>query len=415
MANLMNVDEAITRILGDMMRLETETIHLTDALNRVLAEDVVSEIDLPPFDNSAMDGFAVRAEDIDGAGADSPVKLDVVMDIPAGYTPEGTVGAGQAARIMTGAPMPKGADTVIPVEDTDADFSDVDNNPAPEAVRLYKAVSAGAAVRKLGENIHAGQTILTTGTVIRAAQIGLLASLGRVNVPVVRQPRVAIVGSGEELVDIGDPLTPGKIRDSNSYALAALVANDGGLPLRQPIAKDTPDAIRAMFRDALAEAPDLIVSSAGVSVGAADYVRDILDDIGDIGFWRINLRPGKPLAYGSLGDVPFFGLPGNPVSAMVTYIVLVRPALLKLAGRSGEALTVMAKVGEPMQSDGRRTFARVTLGKDGDEWVASTTGTQSSGAHLSMALADGLLVIPEGNDEIPVGTRLPVQLLRPLI
>ncbi|MEO1165126.1 MAG: gephyrin-like molybdotransferase Glp [Chloroflexota bacterium] len=414
MADLLNVDEAIARIVGDIVQLETETVHLTDTLNRVLAEDIVSEIDLPPFDNSAMDGFAVRAVDLSGAGAESPVRLDVVMDIPAGYTPEGTLGAGQAARIMTGAPMPDGADAVIPVEDTDADFSDLDNSTVPEVVQLYKAVGTGAAVRKLGENIHAGQTILKAGTVIRAAQIGLLASLGQVDVPVVRQPRVSIVGSGDELVDIDAPLTPGTIRDSNSYALAALVAQDGGVPLRQPIAKDTPDAIRAMFKDALDASPDLIVSSAGVSVGAADYVRDILDEIGDIGFWRINLRPGKPLAYGSLEDVPFFGLPGNPVSAMVTYMVLVRPALLKLAGRSAEGSEVMAKVGEPMHSDGRRTFARVTLAKDGDDWVATTTGTQSSGAHLSMALADGLLVIPEGNAEIPVGTRLPVKLLRPI-
>ena len=409
MSNLLNVDEAIKRILEMIEPLSAETIHLTDSLGRILAEDIVSNTDLPPFDNSAMDGFAIRSED----SGDGQI-LDVVMDIPAGMSPKETLKKGQAARIMTGAPVPDGADAVIPVEDTDADFSDLDNNAMPETVTVFKKMAIGSAIRKQGENIREGQQILSSGTGIGAAEIGMLASIGRANIKVIRQARIAIIGSGDELVDIEQTPKAGQIRDSNSYALAALVQEDGAIPIRQEIAKDTPESIRAMFQEALAQKPDLIVSSAGVSVGAADYVRAILDEIGEIGFWRINLRPGKPLAFGNISGIPFFGLPGNPVSAMITYLILVRPALLKLSNRDNSFPKIKVKLGEKMSSDGRRTFARVQLRYENDAWVAYETGTQSSGAHMSMVLADGLLIIPENIGEVPIGTELEVQLLKPL-
>lgn len=409
MGDLLNVDEAIEEILKTIKPLEAETIHLTQSLGRILAEDIVSDTDLPPFDNSAMDGFAIKADD-----SNEGATLNVVMDIPAGYAPTETLQQGQAARIMTGAPVPDGADAVIPVEDTDADFSNLGNESLQETVTLYRAMEKGSAIRKKGENIQVGQTILISGTMLGAAEIGMLASLGKANIEVIRQPRVAIVGSGNELVDVDETPQAGQIRDSNSYALAALIEQDGGLPLRQINAKDNPESIRNMFKTTLEQQPDLIVSSAGVSVGAADYIRAILDEIGEIGFWRINLRPGKPLAFGNISDIPFFGLPGNPVSAMVTYLVLVRPALLKMGRKRSNLPLIKVKTGEKMSSDGRRTFARVTLKREADDWVAYETGTQSSGAHMSMVLADGLLIIPENMGEVPIGTELKVQLLKPI-
>lgn len=405
MSDLLNVDEAIARILEQINVLEPETIHLTESAGRVLAEDIVSDTDLPPFDNSAMDGFAIRTSDSGEA-----VRLKVVMDIPAGVAPSKTLKAGEAARIMTGAPVPDGADAVIPVEDTDADFSQTGDDILPEFVTLDKAVSEGAAIRRIGENIRKGQTVLESGTVIGAAEVGMLASLGESQVSVIRQAHVAIVGSGDELVGIDEVVGAGQIRDSNSYTLAVLIADDGAMPLRQPIASDSPESLREMFQNTVAEMPDLIVSSAGVSVGAADYVRTILEEIGEIGFWRINLRPGKPLAFGKIQDIPFFGLPGNPVSAMVTYMVLVRPALMKLSGKSDSGFKVRAKAGEAIQSDGRRTYARVQLREENGETIAYAAGTQSSGAHMSMVLADGLLVIPEGREAARIGEEFEVLL-----
>lgn len=413
MSKLLNLDVAIARILERFECLPPETLPLPETLNRVLAEDLISDIQLPPFDNSAMDGFAIQAADSHNASNETPVTLKLVMDIPAGVFPQQKLEAGQAARIMTGAPIPDGADAIIPVEDTDVDFSDLDK-PMPETVALHKQVEKGAEIRFAGENIDVGQTILSSGTVIRPAEIGMLASLGHSNVAVVRKPKIVIVGTGDELVGIDEDLAPGKIRDSNSYTLSALARQDGAEAIRLPIAPDNPDAIRKLFQNALAQNPDLIISSAGVSVGAADYVRSIIEELGEIGFWRINIRPGKPLAFGRIADVPFFGLPGNPVSAMVTYDVLVRPALLKMGGRQDNSQYIEAITGEVMRSDGRRTFARVQIERENGQFVAYATGTQSSGALVSMVKADGLLIIPENNRLIETGTKLKVKLLRSL-
>jgi len=413
MSELLNLDIALAQILERFERLAPEILALPDTLNRVLAKDLISDIQLPPFDNSAMDGFAIQAADSDNASLESPVTLNVVMDIPAGAVPQKRLEQGQAARIMTGAPIPEGADAVIAVEDTNGDFSDFDS-PASDTVALYKSVKKGSTIRSVGENIDIGQTILASGTVIRPAEIGMLASLGHSNVAVVRKPRVAIIGTGDELVGIDEALAPGKIRDSNSYTLSALVRQDGAEAIRLPIAPDNPDAIRKLFQNAIAQKPDMIISSAGVSVGAADYVRSILDELGEIGFWRINIRPGKPLAFGQIGDIPFFGLPGNPVSTMVTYDVLVRPALLKLGGRKDTSQYIEVVTGETMKSDGRRTFARVRIERENGQFVAYETGTQSSGALVSMVQADGLLIIPENNYSVAAGTKFKVKLLRSL-
>lgn len=414
MAGLLTVDEALARILTDIAPLAADSVPLDDSLGRVLAEDIRSNLNLPPFANSSMDGFAVRADDVRAAGAEAPVTLNVVMDIPAGSTPSGTLQPGEAARIMTGAPLPAGADAVVPVEDTDAQFNARDTGALPPSVRIRSAARTGDNVRPIGEDIADGQTVLTAGTLIRPAEIGVLAALGRATVPVIRAPRVAIVSTGDELVGIGEPLAPGKIHDSNAYTLAALIRTHGGEAIRVPVARDTLEDARRRFREALDLKPDLVLSSAGVSVGAFDVVRSVLDELGQINFWRVNLRPGKPLAFGRLGGVPFFGLPGNPVSAMVTFDVFVRPVLLKMARRPDAWPTVEAVTGEAIQSDGRQTYARVTLTRDNGRLIAHTTGTQSSGALSSMVKADGLLIIPAGLTNVPAGTPLQVRLLKAL-
>ena len=414
MTPLLNVDTALANILADMKTLPAETASLPETLNRVLAKDIVSPIDLPPFDNSAMDGYAIRYEDSARARLSSPVSLSVTMDILAGSTPDGRLEPGQAARIMTGAPVPAGATAVIPVEDTDADWQKGEDSPLSAEVRLYRSLGCGENIRLSGENIKAGETVMTAGTVIGPAEIGMLAGIGCPRVEVIRQPKVVILSSGDELVDIYDELTPGKIRDTNGYALAALVRQTGGIPIRLPIAKDTLESIRALYRRALEINPDLLISTAGVSVGAADLVKVVMNELGDIDFWRINMRPGKPLAYGTLQGIPFFGLPGNPVSSMVTFEILVKPTLSKIAGRPFKQKTVKAIATADMHSDGRRSFNRVILSQENGSIFATPTGTQSSGALMSMVKADGLAIIPEGITTVPAGAELTVILLRSL-
>ncbi len=414
MAHLLSVDEALAYIVADMKPLPAETVTLAEAHDRVLADEVLSPLDLPPFDNSAMDGYAIRHRESAGASQENPVSLSVTQDIPAGAAPAGILEPGAAARIMTGAPLPAGATAVIPVEYTDDNWQKGELNALPAEVRLFKRVDEGENIRRTGENIAQGARVLPSGVVLRPADIGMLAAIGAARVSVIRKPKVVIVSSGDELVDVHDALTPGKIRDTNSYALAAQVRQDGGVPIRLPIARDSLDSIRALYRRALSIHPDMIISSAGVSVGAADLVRVVMDELGDIDFWRINMRPGKPLAYGSLQGLPFFGLPGNPVSSLVTFFVLVRPALARLAGRVRAMRVVKATICDKLRSDGRRSYDRVTLERVDGRIMARSTGIQSSGALMSLVLADGLAVIPEGVRTVPAGSELDVILLKPL-
>jgi molybdopterin molybdotransferase len=408
MSDLLSVDDALQNILARIEPLPTEIVSINDGLGRVLAEDVVSDTNVPPFANSSMDGYAVRAKDV----IQVPVNLRLVMDIPAGASPQGMIGTLEAARIMTGAPLPDGADTIVPVESTDSQFVAGEDSTLPESVTIRKGSKTGDYVRPIGEDFRVGQTVLAAGTVLRPQEIGILAALGKGQLPVIRQPRVAILSSGDELIGVDEPLTAGKIRDVNGYTLTGLVKDLVGIPLRLPIARDTLDDLRQLFRSTLEQQPDVIISSAGVSVGSFDFVRTVLAELGQVNFWRINLRPGKPLAFGELQGIPFFGLPGNPVSAMVTFDVLVRPALLKMAGKPDDAQLVTVVTGEPIRSDGRRSFLRVKLARESGKLVAYTTGTQSSGALMSMVLADGLLIVPEDVYDVPAGTELPVRLFR---
>jgi molybdopterin molybdotransferase len=412
LADLLNVDRALEQILSQIQLLPPEEVVLPGTLGRVLAEDIQSQIDLPPFDSSAMDGYAVRAEDISGATPEAPVLLTIVMDIAAGYVPKESLAPGQAARIMTGACVPDGADAVVPVEDTDARWDDDSSELLAKQVNVFRAVFPGDHVRPAGSDLAVGTFVLTSGTVLRPQEIGILAALGYTTVQVSRRPRVVILSHGDELVEVDEPLTSGKIRDVNSYTIAALVETSGAEPVRLPIARDTLDELRHLFKTALAHQPDMIISSAGVSVGATDLIRTVLKELGTVNLWRVNLRPGKPFAFGQLQDVPFFGLPGNPVSAMVTFDLFVRPSLLKQAGHIAEWPSAMAVVGEAMQSDGRRSYLRVKLDRIDDQLIATSVGSQSSSALISMVLADGLLIVPENMTNIPVGISLPVRLLR---
>ncbi|MCU0496303.1 MAG: molybdopterin molybdotransferase MoeA [Anaerolineae bacterium] len=400
---LMNVDEAIEQILAQITPLPGEMIPIGQGLGRITSQSVISDEDLPPFANSSMDGYAVRAQDI----TQVPMILQVVMDVPAGVFPSETLHAGQAARIMTGAPIPIGADAVIPVEETDSAW-DL-GGPPPKQVEIRRSAKIGASIRPIGENVQRGQTVLNAGRVLRPQDIGMLASIGQPTVYVTRQPRVAILTTGDELLTADQPLTPGKIRDANSPMLAAMVTQAGAHPIVLPIAPDRLEAVRALFLEAIAFSPDVIISSAGVSVGAADFVRTVLAELGEVNFWRINLRPGKPLAFGQLRGIPFFGLPGNPVSAAVTFDVIVRPALDRLLGRVSPLHTIIAEAGEDFTSDGRRSYLRVTLSQREGKWIAHLTGTQSSGALMSLVQADGLMIVPEGVIEVQAGTPLTVR------
>lgn len=412
---MLTVDEALQRVLTAFKELPAETIAISDGLGRVLAQDVVATYDLPPFANSSMDGYAVRATDIQAANRDNPVRLAVVADIPAGVVPTVTVMSGQAARIMTGAPMPTGADTVIPVEQTDdapQGFRSEDR-PAqpPSLIGIFVPTKIGDYVRPIGEDIRIGQIVLHRGRVLRAADLGVLAGLGLPRIAVIRQPIVAVLSTGDELLEVEQSLAPGKIRDSNGYTIPALVQSLGMQPIRLGIAHDTAVDVRNKLQRAIDTRADLIISTAGVSVGAFDVVKTVIESLGTLDFWKVNMRPGKPLAFGHIQGIPFVGLPGNPVSAMVSFDVFVRPAILKMAGRNWSTPTVEAILAEAMHSDGRRTYARVRLERADGRLIAHSTGNQSSGALTSLVNADGLLIVPEDITEIAAGTCLQVRLL----
>lgn len=408
MGDLMPVHEALAQILADISRLTGEHVPLGRALGRILEVDIFSRLDLPPFNVSSMDGYAVRSVDVTEGG----LTLRVIGDVPAGKVFTGILRAGEAVRIMTGAAIPSSADAVIPVEQTDADWGARPGAIGPSQIVVKKAVRTGENIRLKGENVERGQLVLGAGTKLRPQDIGMAASLGLVDLPVMRRPHVVILSSGDELVTPGKPLPPGAIYESNGVMLAGLVEQWGGVATILPTAADTHDSIRAMFEVALALKPDILVSSAGVSVGAADYVKEVLAELGEVGFWKINIRPGKPLAYGKLGGIPFFGLPGNPVSAMVTAEIVLRPAMYQLTGQADDSQTIAAIVGEDISSDGRQSYLRVKLTHENGVMIAYLTGTQSSGALLSVVLADGLLIVPEGVKFLAKGEQAEVRLLR---
>jgi molybdopterin molybdotransferase len=412
---LITVDEALAEILSHVHPLERESIPILEALGRVLAEKIISNIDIPPFDNSAVDGYAVRSEDVAGATVDAHLRLAVVGSVAAGYVAGASMAPGVTIRIMTGAPLPEGADAVVPYEDTsDFDRSKEERLAAPaKEVEVRQAVAPRDNVRPAGEDIRRGEEVMAPGRVIRPQEIGVLASLGRVTVVVHRRPRVAILATGDELLEVGKPLKPGKIRNSNEYTNAALVTRTGGIPIRLGIARDTETDLTAKIRTGLELGADLFLTSGGVSVGDYDVVKDVLDAEGQMQFWQVAMKPGKPLAFGLLaGGVPLIGLPGNPVSAMVSFEQFARPAILKMLGHTNLGKpSVQAILDESLKNSGRRGYIRVVVTRQEDGYHARTTGEQGSGVLTSMAKANGLAVVPEGILFVQAGSKLTVQML----
>ncbi len=414
MTHLLSVEQAIEQILAAIQPLPPCAVPLLQAVGSILAEPVVAAESLPPFDNSGMDGYAVSSSDVKTARSDAPVVLSVAMDLPAGSVPVSPLMPGQAARIMTGAPLPPGADAVVPVEDTDSTWMNDASASLPEQVAIYMPAQPGANVRPAGHNVRAGQQVLAAGVELRSPEIGMLAALGMCEVVVYPRPKVLILTSGDELVPYDGVVSTGQIRDANSPALFAALLAAGAQPHILPIAKDTPEALRELYKQAVALQPDAIVSTAGVSVGAADFTRQVLAEMGEVALWRINIRPGKPLAFGNIQGKPFFGLQGNPVSALVTCDVLVKPAIYHMSQRRLLEKFITAQVTHDIHSDGRKSYLRVTLQQHHDRWLATETGTQSSGALMSLVLADGLLIVPENVRHVPAGAELPVKLWRDL-
>jgi molybdopterin molybdotransferase len=398
--------DAARRILAEVHRQPALRVPLDDALDSVLAEDLVSPLDIPPWANSAMDGYAVRGEDVAGASQERPVRLRVVEHIPAGAFPTRTVGPGESARIFTGAPVPAGADTVVRQEDTDL---------GAERVTIVSDRDRGSNVRAAGEDIQRGATVLQAGTVLGAAQLGVLASMAVAHPLAFRRPRVAILGGGDEIVEVDRPeeiLSGRKIASSNTHTLLAMVRKAGGEPVNLGIARDTPESLREHLGRALDS--DLLVTSAGISVGEHDYVRAVLDELGgEQRFWRIRMRPGAPVGFGQVGGIPWIGLPGNPVSTFVTFELFVRPAIRKMSGHALPFRRSMpAMLAEPISLTPKlQHFLRgiVTFGPSGAS--ARLTGPQGSGLLTSMARGNALLVIPEGQLETPAGAQIQAILL----
>ncbi|HZD10261.1 MAG TPA: gephyrin-like molybdotransferase Glp, partial [Candidatus Binatia bacterium] len=320
----LTVEAALKLVLDGFSVLSSERAPLLEALNRVLAEPVTAHDSLPPFANSSMDGYALRADDVTSAASDAPVTLRVVADIAAGNPSDVVVKKGEAARIMTGAPVPVGADAVVPVEATNEPWRAA-TRTLPGQIEVYEAVTSEAYIRYPGEDVQAGSEVLPAGHLLRPQEIGVLASLGVPEVAVVRRPRVGILATGDELVLVEESLKPGKIRNSNSYAQTAQVVMLGAEPLPLGIARDNEESVRDRLQAGLDAGVDLFISSAGVSVGAYDVVKAVLEAEGNVGFWRVRMRPGKPLAFGTYRGVPYLGLPGNPVSAMVSFERFARP------------------------------------------------------------------------------------------
>jgi molybdopterin molybdotransferase len=395
-------EEARERILEGVAPLEKERVALLDTLGRVLAEDVVSDIDVAPFDNSAMDGYAVRAADVAGATPEKPVVLRVVDYVAAGSLPEKPVGPGEATRIMTGAPMPEGADAVVMVEVTRG--LDLDGGPEG-TVEIQRAVRAEENVRFRGEDVRVGDVVLRAGERADAAAIGLMAAMGYPEVFCVRRPRVGIVSTGDELVEVGEKPGPGKIRNSNAYSLAAQVLDAGGEPHILGIARDTEADTRTM----LARAPefDAMLSTGGVSMGDFDVVRNVLESLGSMSFWKVAQRPGSPLTYGVIEDTPFFGLPGNPTASMVSFELYVRPVLRVLGGFTtiDRPRTPAVLEHDARKKAGKRYYWRGVLGEgSGGGYSVSLTGSQSSALLTSMHAANCLVVLPEDETAFPAGT-----------
>jgi molybdopterin molybdotransferase len=397
---MLTVEEALEQILSNIQRGPVIAMPLAAAHGLVLAQDILSDVDNPPFDNSAVDGYAVRAADTKGASADHPRILRPLPEVTAGCVPSVPVFGGECMKVMTGAPIPEGADAMVMVEDARA---------SSDGVAILAEASQGDHVRRRAEDIRTGERVLQAGTLVQAAEVAMLAAVGKGEVPAVRRPRVAVLSTGDELVEVAVKPGPGQIRDTNRYALAALVAEAGAELHSMTHVKDDPTATESALRRAAgldgSEPADVIVTSGGVSVGDRDYVKPALEKIGTLDLWRVRMKPGKPLAFGRIGNTLFLGLPGNPVSTMVTFELFVRPALWKMAGRTDLARLVVNVVldAEITHSPGRREYVRAVMRYENGKFVGRPTGRQGSGVLTSMLGANALIVLPEGSGDVRAG------------
>ncbi|HXI11059.1 MAG TPA: gephyrin-like molybdotransferase Glp [Thermoanaerobaculia bacterium] len=404
---MLSVEEAQQRVMDEVRVNESEPVALVDALGRVLREDVISRYDVPQADNTAMDGYAVRAADIAGAKAGSPVALKVIEDLPAGSVATRICEFGTAIRIMTGALIPEGADTVAHVEITDA---------GSDEVKIFNALKVGTNIRRMAEDMRSGDVVLKSGSVIGAAEAGVLAGVQKSLVTVARRPTVAILSTGDELIEIDGTLTPGKVVNSNSYSLSALVHETGAVPRVLGTVADDLDATVAAIESALES--DFIISSGGVSVGAYDFVKDALDRLGaETMFWQVAMKPGKPVVLSRLGDRLYFGLPGNPVSCMVSFILFIAPAIRKSMGQSEDLFpaTVMVRCEGTLSSRGdRRSYLRVRVSARDGALVSTPMKSQGSGVSTSMVKANGFAIVEAGVTTIEPGTKVPTVIFGPI-
>lgn len=400
---MISVEKALETILANFRPLGLEKINILDGRGRVIGEDIFAPRNIPSADNSAMDGYAVRYADTKGVTKDTSLKLKIIEDIPAGKVASKKINKNEAARIMTGAVIPEGADAVVRQEDTLKEG---------KTVTIYTSAKKGENIRFAGEDVQKDELVVKKGSVLRPADIGMLAALGKAFVNVYQKPSVAIMSTGDELVDIEIDPPPGKIVNSNSYSLAAQVLECGAIPVMLGISKDKKIDLQEKFKTALHS--DVIISSGGVSVGDFDFVKNVMGEIGNaMHFWQVAMRPGKPLAFGFIEGVPLFGLPGNPVSVMVSFEQFVRPSLLRMQGHTKIfRQTIKAICAEDFQKQaGFKHFIRAIVKKEKGKYIATTTGDQGSGILKSMVTANGLIVMREHETRIKKGSEVTVQLL----
>ena len=404
---MLSVDEATKLILEHAIPIGIERVSLVHAAGRVLAEDIHARRDQPPWDNSAMDGYAVRWEDVKITSPKRPVSLRIVEEIPAGTLPRHVIKKGEAARIMTGAPLPEGADAIIRKEDASEDGN---------RVKISVAGEKGEYVRTRGMDVAAGSLLMKRGTTLWPAHIGMLAAVGKNLLTVYRRPRVAILATGNELADLDDVLSPEKIMNTNSYAVAAQAIEVGAEPVLIGIAKDSPEDLKEKLAEALSALGEegVVVSSGGVSVGKYDFVKEVYQQLDiEIKFWRVAMKPGSPLAFGTSGKRLVFGLPGNPVSSMVTFELFVRPALRKMAGASSvhRPRTLATLAEDLLKSSDKSHFLRGWVQIQDHQYIVRTTGIQDSNVLSSMLAANALIILPEGRTEFRAGDQVEVHLL----
>ena len=413
---MISVEEAREKILSYVQELKAEKKTILKSLGQVLSEHVVSHLDVPPHDNSAMDGYAVQADDTKGASPSAPRILQVIGVVAAGSVSTRPVEPGNAIRIMTGAPIPPGADTVVPYEDTDEPVRKGRLPSFPFRIGILRQTPVDSNIRRAGEDVPKGGRLLDKGAEIRPSHVGVLASIGQRVVSVVRRPRVAVLATGSELVDIGQPLKPGQLYASNAYSLAAYVQDCGGVPKILGVAQDEVSALAEKIRQGLDT--DLLITSGGVSQGDYDIVKDVLSQEGEITCCTVRMKPGEHLAFGALKTssgrrVPHLGLPGNPVAAMITFELFARPAIFKLMGKkNGIRPTIQCIMEDSVNNKyGRRIYSRVRVAERDGQCFARLTGPQGSGILTSMAQANGLAIISEDITRVQEGDRVPVMLL----